>query len=70
MSIKNENNNNGAKSQPLVLVWDVRGAAEKLSVAIPTIRKWVRQGRLRRIKGCRKLLLPDEALREFVATAE
>ena len=60
---------NGVQSpQPLLL--DIYAAAQLLSVAPVTIRKLVRQQRLARVPGIRKLLIPDSSLRTFAATAE
>ena len=56
--------------QPQPLVWDVHGAARRLSISPVTIRKLIRQRRLSRIPGVRKILIPDVSLREFAATAE
>lgn len=57
----------GATS-PLAL--DVHAAAKTLSVAEPTIRKLIRQRRLPRIGGIRKILIPVAALQKFAASAE
>jgi hypothetical protein len=65
---ENEENTNGARLQPLV--WDVRGAASRISVSPPTVRKLVRQQRLARVPGIRKLLIPESSLRKFSETAE
>jgi hypothetical protein len=59
---------NGAQSQPLLL--DIYAAAQRLSVAPVTIRKLVRQQRLARVPNIRKLLIPENSLRQFAATAE
>jgi hypothetical protein len=67
MSQDNESNN-GAQSQPLV--WDVRGAAARLSISPVTVRKLVRQRRLARLPGIRKLLIPECSLRQLAGTAE
>jgi hypothetical protein len=67
MSQDNENNN-GVQSQPLV--WDVRGAAARLSISPVTVRKLVRQQRLARVPGIRKLLIPEMSCRQFAATAK
>lgn len=49
------------------LLYDVKGAAEQLSVSVPSIRKLIRQGRLPRVQGVRKILVPREALKNFAA---
>jgi hypothetical protein len=60
---------NGAQPpQPLLL--DIYAAAQRLSVAPVTIRKFVRAQRLVRVPGVRKILIPETALQEFAATAE
>lgn len=59
---------NGAAQEPLV--WDGAGAARRLNVSIQLIRKLVRAKRLKRVPGVRKLLIPENSLREFAATAE
>jgi hypothetical protein len=61
---------NSNEPQPQPLLWDIHGAAKLLSVAPPTIRKFVRQQRLARVPGIRKLLIPDCSLRKFAASAE
>jgi excisionase family DNA binding protein len=48
------------------LAHDIHSAARQLSVAEPTIRKWIRQRRLPRVSGCRKILIPAAALEKFV----
>jgi len=60
--------NDKMQVQPLLL--DINAAAQRLSVSCPTIRKLVRQRRLARVPGVRKLLIPDISLQKFAATAE
>jgi excisionase family DNA binding protein len=67
MSQDNESNN-GARPQRLA--YDIHASAKLVSVAEPTIRKWIRQGRLPRVGGIRKILIPAAALQKFVSTAE
>lgn len=59
---------NEPQQQPLLL--DIYAAAQRLSVAPVTIRKLVRQQRLARVPGIRKLLIPEVSCRRFAATAE
>jgi hypothetical protein len=56
--------------QPQPLLLDIYAAAQRLSVAPVTIRKLVRQQRLARVPGIRKLLIPEASCRRFAATAE
>jgi hypothetical protein len=53
--------------QPLLL--DIYAAAKRLSVAPVTVRKLVRQKRLARVPNIRKLLIPENSLQQFAATA-
>jgi excisionase family DNA binding protein len=66
-SAENLDCGNGATT-PLAL--DVHAAAKTLSVSEPTIRKLIRQARLPRIGGIRKILIPVAALQKFAASAE
>jgi excisionase family DNA binding protein len=52
------------------LLYDVDGAAEALNVSRYTIRAWLAQGKLRRVKiGSRTFVDPAE-LRQFVERAK
>jgi excisionase family DNA binding protein len=56
-----------AESVPQLLT--LRDLAEKLRVSPHTIRSWVRKGRLRPVRLCRRLLFhPDEITRLFAET--
>lgn len=44
--------------------------AELLAVSPHTVRKWVRQRRLRPVKICRRLLFSPDEVSRFVAAAE
>jgi hypothetical protein len=68
--MKNKTVETANESQPSPLLWDIYAASQRLSVAPVTIRKLVRQQRLARVPGIRKLLIPDNSLRAFAATAE
>ena len=55
-------------SVPVLL--DLRQVAECCHVSPHTVRKWVRQGRLKPLRICRRLLFhPDELVR-FLAEAK
>jgi|SRR6516162_4821959 hypothetical protein len=50
-------------SEAVPRLLDLRAVAEMWSVSPHTIRRWVRQGRLRPLRICRKLLFhPDECV--------
>lgn len=50
---------------------DLRSVAQMWSVSPHTIRKWVRQGKLRPTRLCRRLLFdPDECARFLAAQSE
>jgi len=57
----------GTPSKPLLL--DIYATAQLLSVAPVTVRKLVRQQKLTRVPGVRKLLIPEASCRQFAATA-
>jgi excisionase family DNA binding protein len=71
MSTNTENAKNTElkTNQPPPLLWDINTAAQRLSVSEVTIRKLVRQGRLARVPGVRKLLIPDVSLQRFANSA-
>jgi excisionase family DNA binding protein len=52
--------------------WTVEGAAERLALKPSTIRKWLRDGKLRGLRASDSLktrwIIPDSALREVVET--
>lgn len=52
------------------LLFDVNEAAARLSMSVVSIRKLLRQQRLKRVAGFRKILIPDQSLRQFAETAE
>lgn len=56
--------------QPQPLLLDIHAAAQRLSISPVTVRKLVRQRRLARVPGVRKLLIPEASCRQFAATAE
>jgi hypothetical protein len=65
MSIQNENTNG---TPPLL--HDIYATAQRLSISTVTVRKLVRQQRLARVPGVRKLLIPESSLQRFAASAE
>jgi hypothetical protein len=64
---KNAFPNGGAHER---LLWDGAGAAQRLNISIQLLRKLVRQQRLKRVPGVRKLLIPESSLVGFAASAE
>jgi predicted site-specific integrase-resolvase len=51
-------------SEAVPRLLDLRAVAEMWSVSPHTVRKWVKQGRLRPLRICRRLLFhPDECAR-------
>jgi excisionase family DNA binding protein len=52
------------------LLFDVREAAARLSVSVVSIRKLIRQGRIRRVPDFRKILIPQPELEKFASVAE
>jgi excisionase family DNA binding protein len=52
------------------LLFNISEAAEILSVSVPLIRRLIRQQRLKRVRGVRKVLIPAISLQNFAASAE
>jgi excisionase family DNA binding protein len=52
---------------PMLL--DLRQVAECCHVSPHTVRKWVRQGKLRPLRICRRLLFHPDELTRFLAEA-
>jgi hypothetical protein len=52
------------------LLFDIRAAARLLSMSAGSIRKLIRQQRLRRIVNFRKILISEAELQRFAASAE
>jgi excisionase family DNA binding protein len=52
------------------LLFNVNEAAARLSVSVVSIRKLIRQNRLRRVPNFRKILISDAELHKFAAIAE
>jgi predicted site-specific integrase-resolvase len=55
-------------SVPMLL--DLRRVAECCHVSPHTVRKWVRQGRLKPLRICRRLLFHPDELTRFLAEAK
>jgi hypothetical protein len=60
-----KNTNGGASVQPLL--HDIYSAAARLSMSVVSVRKLIRQGRLRRIPDFRKILIAESELQRFAA---
>ena len=52
------------------LLYDVRESAARLSMSVVSIRKLIRQQRLKRVADFRKILISESELKRFAATAE
>lgn len=66
--MKNEENNaKNANGAATPLLHDIRAAAARLSMSPVSIRKLVRQKRLRRVPDFRKILIPETELQHFAA---
>lgn len=49
---------------------DLQAVAEVCHVSPHTVRKWVRQGRLKPLRICRRLLFHPDELTRFLAEAK
>ena len=49
------------------LLYDVKEAAARLSISVVSIRKLIRQNRLRRVPDFRKILISDAELQKFAS---
>lgn len=49
------------------LLFDVREAAARLSVSVVSLRKLIRQNRIRRVPDFRKILISETELQRFAA---
>lgn len=63
-----ENPKSAANNAPKLL-FDVRESAARLSVSVVSIRKLIRQQRLKRVADFRKILISESELQRFAATA-
>ena len=52
------------------LLFDVRESAARLSMSVVSIRKLIRQQRLKRVADFRKILINESELQRFAGTAE
>jgi excisionase family DNA binding protein len=59
-----ENPNSAANGAPKLL-FDVREAAARLSVSVVSIRKLLRQNRIKRVADFRKILISEAELQRF-----
>jgi hypothetical protein len=63
-------NPKSATSGAAKLLYDIRAAAERLSMSVVSVRKLIRQGRLKRLEQFRKILIHASELERFASTAE
>jgi len=68
MSEKNEINGKGAAVTPLL--YDIRSCAARLSMSVVSVRKLIRQNRLKRLADFRKVLVSEAELQRFAGTTE
>lgn len=59
--------NSELAAKPAPLCWTIDQAAERLNLATITVRRLILRGKLRKIEGIRKVLVPEASLREFAA---
>ena len=52
------------------LLYNIKEAAARLSMSVVSIRKLIRQGRLKRLENFRKILIPASELERFATTCE
>ena len=64
MTKKQETNSNEAATP---LLHDIRGVAARLSMSPVSVRKLVRQNRLKRVSDFRKILISEAELQRFAA---
>jgi hypothetical protein len=62
MGEENSKNGNGAATP---LLHDIHSAAARLSISPVSVRKLIRQNRLRRVPDFRKILIPESELQKF-----
>jgi hypothetical protein len=65
-----ENPKSAESSETKPLLFDIRAAARALSMSVVSIRKLIRQGRLKRLENFRKILISASELERFASTAE
>jgi hypothetical protein len=66
-ALKDMAEENSTNDTTLPLLYDIRAAAARLSMSVVSIRKLIRQRRLRRIPDFRKILISGAELRRFAA---
>lgn len=59
-----------ANSAVTPLLFDIRAAAQRLSMSVVSVRKLIRARRLSRLPNFRKILVSEAELQKFAATAE
>lgn len=64
MKDTNEKNGNGAVAP---LLFDIHATAQRLCMAPVSVRKLIRQGRLKRLGDFRKILISEIELQRFAA---
>jgi hypothetical protein len=65
-----ENPKSVASGAATPLLLDIRAAAQALSMSVVSVRKLVRQRRLKRLENFRKVLISGSELQRFAQTAE
>jgi hypothetical protein len=65
-----ENSKSAANSAATPLLFDIRAAAQALSMSVVSVRKLVRQRRLKRLENFRKVLISGSELQRFATPAE
>ena len=63
-----ENSNSNGAVTPLL--YDIHATAQRLCMSPVSVRKLIRQRRLKRLGDFRKILISENELQRFAATAE
>lgn len=58
------------ESQPSPLLFDIHTTAQRLCMSPVSVRKLIRQRRLKRLGDFRKILISENELQRFASTAE
>ncbi|HEV2328610.1 MAG TPA: helix-turn-helix domain-containing protein [Verrucomicrobiae bacterium] len=58
-------NGETTRSPATPLLYDIKRAAARLSMSAPSVRKLIRQGRIRPVADFRKVLIPESELQRF-----
>jgi len=69
-NMKENNKISEPEPQPKPLLLDIRAAARALSMSVVSIRKLIRQGRLKRLENFRKILIPISELERFAVNIQ